>query len=282
MKKNHPILRRFLSQKRAVFCLSFLCIELILVLLLPLLLGQDPNATDKTAGFWAAPSASHLLGTDSAGRDLLARLLCGGRVSLLVGGASAALSALLGIPLGLLAGYKGKKWEYGIMRLCDTFQSFPSLILVLCLVSLLGPSVWNLILVIGGLGWASICRLVYGNTLSVKKQDYVAASRVLGAGDAAILLRTILPNVIAPVWAALPVKVGRAILWESSLSFLGVGLRTPQSSWGNLMQNAMELPTLTGRPWAWLPPGLCIVFTVFSLLLLSEGLRRAMNPKGTH
>ena len=192
----------------------------------------------------------------------------------------AILGTFLGVPLGLLAGYKGGKWEYWIMRACDTFQSFPSLILVLCLVSLLGPSVWNIILVQGVLGWSSVARLVYGSTLSVKKKEYVEASRALGATDRAILFRTILPNVIAPVWAAFPMKVGRAILSESSLSFLGVGLRTPQASWGNLMQNALELITLTTRPWAWIPPGLCIVVPVLALLLVGEGLRKALNPRG--
>ena len=279
-KRTSPVVQRFLADKLATACLVFLGVEIILLLILPLILGQDPNLTDKSAGFWAAPSSAHLLGTDDVGRDILARLLYGGQISLLVGYLSAILGTLLGVPLGLLAGYKGGKWEYWIMRACDTFQSFPSLILVLCLVSLLGPSVWNIILVQGVLGWSSVARLVYGSTLSVKKKEYVEASRALGATDKAILFRTILPNVIAPVWAAFPMKVGRAILSESSLSFLGVGLRTPQASWGNLMQNALELITLTTRPWAWIPPGLCIVVTVLALLLVGEGLRKALNPRG--
>ncbi len=282
MKKgNHPVLRRFLEDKKAAISLGFLIVEILLLLILPLLVGQDPNLTDKTAGFWAPPSDAHLLGTDDVGRDILARLLYGGQISLLVGYLSAVLGILLGVPLGLLAGYKGGKWEYWIMRACDTFQAFPSMILVLCLVSLLGPSVWNIILVQGVLGWSSVARLVYGSTLSVKEKEYVEASRALGATDRAILFRTILPNVIAPVWAAFPMKVGRAILSESSLSFLGVGLRTPQASWGNLMQNALELITLTTRPWAWIPPGLCIVVTVLALLLVGEGLRKALNPRGS-
>lgn len=278
-RKHHPILQRFKQDKAAKACLIFLCVEILLLLLLSQLWGQDPNVTDKAAGFWASPSAQHLLGTDDVGRDIFARLLYGGQISLLVGYSTAILSTLLGVPLGLLAGYKGGKWEYWIMRACDTFQSFPSIILVLCLVSLLGPSVWNIILVMGVLGWSSVARLVYGSTLSVKEKEYVEASRALGASDAAILFRTILPNVIAPVWATLPMKVVRAILWESSLSFLGVGLRTPQASWGNLMQNALELVTLTTRPWVWIPPGLCIVVTVFALLLVGEGIRKAMNPR---
>lgn len=279
MRRSYAVWRAFWSDRRAAVAAVFLLVEIALVLFLPLFLGQDPNLTDRSAGFWAAPSAQHWLGTDDVGRDLFARLLYGGRTSLLVGFASAALGVVLGVPLGLLAGYKGGAWEYWIMRACDTFQSFPSIILVLAMVSLLGPSVWNIIWVIGGLGWASVARLVYSGTLSTKQTGYVEASRALGATDRAILFRTILPNVIAPVWAALPLKVVRAILSESSLSFLGVGLRTPQASWGNLTQNAMELVTLTTRPWVWIPPGLCIVGTALALLLVGEGLRKALNPR---
>ena len=279
MSRQRTVLRDFWAWRPGAAASVFLCVEIVAVLLLPLVLGQDPNLTDRTAGFWAAPSPQHWLGTDEVGRDLLARLLDGGRTSLLVGFAAAALGVVLGVPLGLLAGYKGGRWEYWIMRACDTFQSFPSIILVLAIVNLVGASVWNIILVIGGLGWASVARLVYSGTLSAKRMEYVEASRALGAGDGAILFRTILPNVAAPVLASLPLKVVRAILSESSLSFLGVGLRTPQASWGNLVQSAMELVNLTTRPWAWLPAGLCIVSTALSLLLVGEGLRRALNPR---
>lgn len=240
---------RFRSDRRAVACLLILCAELLAVLLLPPLLGLEPNASDLGAGFWAPPSAAHPLGTDDVGRDLLARLLCGGRVSLLIGLCSAALSALVGIPLGLLAGYRRGAWEFCLMRLADVFQSFPSIVLVLCLVSLVGPSALNLVLVLGLLGWTGIARLVYGNTLSVREKEYVLAARALGGRTGRILRSNVLPNVIAPVWCALPLRAGRAILSESSLSFLGVGIRTPQASWGNLIQYAASLPVLTGRPW---------------------------------
>ena len=221
---------RFRSDRRAVACLLILCAELLAVLLLPPLLGLEPNASDLGAGFWAPPSAAHPLGTDDVGRDLLARLLCGGRVSLLIGLCSAALSALVGIPLGLLAGYRRGAWEFCLMRLADVFQSFPSIVLVLCLVSLVGPSALNLVLVLGLLGWTGIARLVYGNTLSVREKEYVLAARALGGRTGRILRSNVLPNVIAPVWCALPLRAGRAILSESSLSFLGVGIRTPQAS----------------------------------------------------
>lgn len=228
---------RFRSDRRAVACLLILCAELLAVLLLPPLLGLEPNASDLGAGFWAPPSAAHPLGTDDVGRDLLARLLCGGRVSLLIGLCSAALSALVGIPLGLLAGYRRGAWEFCLMRLADVFQSFPSIVLVLCLVSLVGPSALNLVLVLGLLGWTGIARLVYGNTLSVREKEYVLAARALGGRTGRILRSNVLP------------------------------------------QDAASLPVLTGRPWVWVPPGLCIILTVLCLQGIGDGLRDALDPR---
>lgn len=270
---------RLREDRRAMAGLGLLAAELLLVLLLPPLLGLEPNVTDRAAGFWAAPSGAHWLGTDEVGRDVLARLICGGRVSLLVGFASAALSLLIGVPLGLLAGYRRGKWEFWIMRCADVFQSFPSIVLILCLVTLVGPSVVNIILVIGLMGWVSIARLVYGNTLSIREKEYILAVRALGAPTRTILRRNVLPNAVAPVWAALAQRVGRAILSESSLSFLGVGIRTPQASWGNLIQYATGLATFTGRPWVWIPPGVCIVLTVLALQWVGDGLRDALDPR---
>ncbi len=271
--------RRLRSDRRAVVCMVILALEILGVLLLPPLLGLEPDVTDRAAGFWAAPSAEHWLGTDDVGRDVLARLICGGRISLLVGFASAAINLAVGVPLGLLAGYRRGAWEFWIMRLADVFQSFPSIVLILCLVTLVGASVLNLVLVIGLLGWPGIARLVYGNVLSVREKEYILAVRALGARTGTILTRNVLPNVVAPVWAALGQRVGRAILSESSLSFLGVGIRAPQASWGNLMQSATSLAVLTGRPWVWLPPGILIILTVVCLQSLGDALRDAMDPR---
>ena len=270
---------RLRSDRRAVACMVILAMEVLGVLLLPPLLGLEPDVTDRTAGFWAAPSTAHWLGTDDVGRDVLSRLICGGRISLLVGFASAAINLAVGVPLGLLAGYRRGKWEFWIMRLADVFQSFPSIVLILCLVTLVGASVLNLVLVIGLLGWPGIARLVYGNVLSVREKEYILAVRALGARTETILARNVLPNVVAPVWAALGQRVGRAILSESSLSFLGVGIRAPQASWGNLMQSATSLAVLTGRPWVWLPPGILIILTVVCLQILGNALRDAMDPR---
>lgn len=277
--KSCEIWRSLKKDRRAMLGLGFLAFELLAVLLLPLLMGLEPNVTDRASGFWAGPSMAHWLGTDDVGRDVFARLLHGGRVSLLVGFASAGLSVALGVPLGLLAGYRRGKWEFWIMRLADVLQSFPSIVLILCLVTVLGPSVLHIILVIGVLGWPVIGRMVYGNTISVREKEYILAVRALGASTATILRRNVLPNAIAPVWAAIAQRVGRAILSESSLSFLGVGIRTPQASWGNLIQHATNLAVFTSRPWVWLPPGLLIVLTVLATQMVGDGLRDVLDPK---
>lgn len=265
--------------RKMLVCLAVLGIELLCVLLLPPLLGLEPNATDQAAGFEAHPSREHWLGTDDVGRDVFSRLVCGGRVSLLVGGCSAAISLFLGVFLGLLAGYRRGGWEFWIMRCADVFQSFPSLVLILCLVTLLGASMSNLILVIGFLGWPSIARLVYGNTVAVREKEYILAVRALGARTGTILWRNVLPNTISPIWAALGQRVGRAILSESSLSFLGMGIRPPQASWGNMIQQASQLSVLTRQPWIWLPPGILIILTVVCLQVVGDGLRDALDPK---
>ena len=279
MSEAGRVLSRLRRDRRAMACLGVLALEVLAVLLLPPLLGLEPTLTDRAAGFWAPPSPEHWLGTDDVGRDLFARLICGGRVSLLVGFAAAALSVGAGVPLGLAAGYHRGAWEFWIMRCADVFQSFPTLVLVLCLVALTGASVGNLILVIGLLGWPSIARLVYGNTLAVREKEYILAVRALGGGPWTILTRNVLPNAVAPVWAALAQRVGRAILSESSLSFLGAGIRPPRASWGNLMQYASSLTVLTARPWVWLPPGLLIVLTVVCLQVVGDGLRDALDPR---
>lgn len=268
------------SKYHAGVAALFFLLALVLVLLFtPFFYQVDPDVTDRQAGFWAEPSTAHPLGTDDAGRDILARLIHGGRVSLLIGFSAALLSVFIGVSLGLLAGYRRGIWEYWIMRLVDVMQSFPSIILILCLVALVGPSKWNIVLVIGGLGWMPITRLIYGNTLAIAQQDYILAVRAMGAGPGHVLLRNILPNAMAPVWSVLPMRVGRAIVSESSLSFLGAGVRVPEASWGNMLGKAMELFTLTQRPWMWVPPALCIIATVLALQIIGDNLRKALNPR---
>lgn len=270
---------KFRHNKRAMFGVVVVLIVALTVLILPLVMDLDPFTTDAEAGFNTPPSAQHILGTDDVGRDLFARLLYGGRISLLVGIASTCVSVLIGVPLGLVAGYYRGIWETIIMRAADIFMSFPSMILILVLVAVFGPSIFNVTVVIGVLGWTSIAKLIYGNTLSLREKEYIEAARAMGMKNRKIIFTEILPNAIAPVWVTIAFRVSSGILTESSLSFLGLGVQTPQASWGNIIFAAQNLLVLTARPWVWIPPGICIILVVVGFNFIGEGVRDALDPK---
>lgn len=270
---------KFRHNKRAMFGVIVVLIVALTVLILPLVMDLDPFTTDAEAGFNTPPSAQHILGTDDVGRDLFARLLYGGRISLLVGIASTCVSVLIGVPLGLIAGYYRGIWETIIMRAADIFMSFPSMILILVLVAVFGPSIFNVTVVIGVLGWTSIAKLIYGNTLSLREKEYIEAARAMGMKNRKIIFTEILPNAIAPVWVTIAFRVSSGILTESSLSFLGLGVQTPQASWGNIIFAAQNLLVLTARPWVWIPPGICIILVVVGFNFIGEGVRDALDPK---
>lgn len=272
-------MKKFTHNKKAMFGLIIVLFLVLAVLLVPVWMKLDPYTTDRAAGFNQAPSGIHLLGTDDVGRDLFARLLYGGRISLLVGILSTVISVLLGIPLGLIAGYYRGTAESVIMRTADAFMSFPSMVLILVLVAVLGPSVVTVTVVIGVLGWTAIAKLIYGNVLSIRESEYIQAARAVGMKRSVILFTEVLPNAIPPVWANISFRVAGAILTESSLSFLGMGVQTPQASWGNIIYAAQNLLVLTVRPWVWLPPGICIIAVVVGFNFIGEGVRDALDPK---
>lgn len=278
-KVKSQVWDKFRHNKRAMFGVVVVLIVALAVLILPLVMDLDPFTTDAEAGFNTPPSAQHILGTDDVGRDLFARLLYGGRISLLVGIASTCVSVLIGVPLGLVAGYYRGIWETIIMRAADIFMSFPSMILILVLVAVFGPSIFNVTVVIGVLGWTSIAKLIYGNTLSLREKEYIEAARAMGMKNRKIIFTEILPNAIAPVWVTIAFRVSSGILTESSLSFLGLGVQTPQASWGNIIFAAQNLLVLTARPWVWIPPGICIILVVVGFNFIGEGVRDALDPK---
>ncbi len=277
-QKRKGFLYRFSHSKMAMIGLIILVIEVLVFFVGPSLYPIDPNLAGA-GGFNAAPDSEHLLGTDTLGRDCLARLLYGGRTSLLIGFSAMAITVVLGSVLGLIAGYFRGACEAIIMRLADIFMSFPTTILALVLVAVVGPSMLTVIGVIGVLGWPGIAKLLYGNVISTRNQEYVEASRIMGMKNFRIIMRDILPNSITPLLMAMPFRMSQAILTESSLSFLGAGIQAPQASWGNIIYAAQNLTVLTLRPWIWIPPGLCIIVTVVAINLLGEGLRAAMDPK---
>ena len=281
MKKilSNKSLKRCLHNKKAMLGLFIVLFLVLAVTLLPVFMDLDPYTTDKAAGFNKGPSAGHLFGTDDVGRDLFARLLYGGRISLFVGITSTIISVLVGIPLGLVAGYFRGAAESIIMRTADAFMSFPSMVLILVLVAVFGPSILTVTVVIGVLGWTAIAKLIYGNVLSIREQEYIQAAKTAGIPTVKILFSEVLPNAIPPVWANISFRVAGAILTESSLSFLGMGVQTPQASWGNIIFAAQNLLVLTARPWVWLPPGICIILVVIGFNFIGEGVRSALDPK---
>lgn len=272
-------LRRFRRHKLAMVSLAVLLLEILAVLLLPWLMQLDPYSMDVMAGFAVAPCEGHILGTDSLARDVFARLLYGGRTSLYVGIVSTLVSAVIGVPLGLIAGYYRGWVESVIMRLSEIFLSVPSFILILVLVSLIGPSVNSVMLVIGIMGWPRFSKILYGSVLSVRERDFIEAARASGTKNNTILWRYILPNSFSPVLVSFTFGVASAILQESSLSFLGMGVQPPAASWGNILYEAQSLTILSQKPWMWVPAGLLLMVTVLSINFFGDGLRDALDPK---
>jgi len=270
--------QRFMHHKLAVFALIFLFVEIFSVIFLPKLLNLDPYSLDCMA-FGAAPSAKHILGTDDIGRDLFARLVYGGRVSLTVGICSAMVSFIVGVPLGLLAGYFRGVLEIIVMRLADIFMSFPSMILILVLASVLGQSITTITVVIGVLGWPVFARLIYSSTLSIREKDYVESAKAIGTKNNKIITIYVLPNALTPVIIAFTFRTAQAIITESALSFLGLGIQPPSASWGNILYYAQSISVLANKPWMWLPAGLILILTVLCINFLGDGIRDALDTK---
>lgn len=279
-KKNssyfHDAVERFMHHKLAVVGLAVVAVEILLLVILPVIMNLEPNAVTPAVNM--APDKTHLLGTDTYGRDTFARLIYGGRTSLKIGFFSVLVQAAIGIPLGIIAGYYRKAAEVIIMRLADMFQSIPSMCLNIVLVSVLSPSAETLILVIGVMGWPSFVRLLYAKVLSVREKEYVEAARTTGTGNLGIMLKYILPNSISPALVAFTFGIPSAILTESALSFLGLGIQIPEASWGNMLNAAQSVAIISTKPWLWIPAGMCI-FILISVNLFGDGLRDALDPK---
>lgn len=277
--KQNGVWKRFRASPSAMAGLIFLIAEALVVLLVPIIFRMDPVTTYVQDGFNAPPSMLHPLGTDSAARDLLARTLYGGRVSFLVGLTSPLLSVAIGLPLGLIAGYYRGAAETVIMRASDMFMAFPPILLTLIMVSIIGPSLVTVILVIGGTGWTGIAKIVYGNVLSIREKEYIDSAVSIGRTDADILIHEILPSSLSPVFVSLSFRAGGAILQESGLSFLGAGIRPPEASWGGIIAAAQDLSILMLKPWIWAPSAILITLTMIAFNFVGEGLRDAFDPR---
>jgi len=272
--------RRFMKHRLALISLAFIVLIVLMAILAPVISPADPNAVDLSS-LRQPPSGDHWLGTDSSGRDVLSRIIYGARVSLTVGIAAALSAAGLGTFLGLVAGFT-KGWvDTVIMRIVDVFLSFPSLIVILLLVAILGPSVITIVLVIAFFEWPTACRIVRQMTLALREHDYVLAARAGGSSNFRIMRRHILAGVVSPLTVVATLLSASAILLEAALSFLGLGVRPPQASWGGMLNEAQSITVLEGMPWLWLPPGIAIAATVLAINFIGDGLRDAFDPRQT-
>jgi peptide/nickel transport system permease protein len=248
----------------------------VLALLAPIIAPMDPNRYDVKK-ILDAPSGLHPLGTDQLGRDVLSRMLYGARVSLAVGFVSVGIATAIGIALGSLAGYHGGMTDALVMRLVDLMLVFPRFFLLLAVLGFLRPSIWTIMAVIGLTGWMSVARLVRAEFLSLREREFVLWSQSIGASAFRIIWRHILPNAIAPVLVAITLGVPAAILAESGLSFLGLGVQPPHATWGNILSEGKDAIEIGW--WLSVYPGVAILVTVLSYNLLGEGIRDALDPR---
>lgn len=254
----------------------FLSLVLIATIFASVITRYDPNAITGV-GALAPPQSEHILGTDSIGRDVFARVLYGGRVSLMIAIPSVALALAFGMLLGVPAGYFSGRIDQVIMRLLDVLFAFPGILLAMVIVAILGPSIRNLILTIGILYTARMARIIRAPILSVKAQDYVEAAQAIGAHDLRIVARHVVPNASSPVIVEVTLALGQVILTETALSFLGLGPPPPDASWGAMLSQSRQFMAFAS--WTVLAPGFAIVVTVASFLLLGHGLRRMLDPR---
>ena len=247
-----------------------------LAILAPWIAPWDPNRPDIRK-ILDSPSKTHPLGTDQLGRDVLSRMLYGARVSLAVGFVSVGIATLIGIALGAAAGYHGGTIDAMVMRLVDLMLVFPRFFLLLAVLAFLRPSIWTIMVVIGLTGWMSVARLVRAEFLSLREREFVLWSQSIGAGAFRIIWRHILPNAMGPVLVAMTLGIPAAILTESGLSFLGLGVQPPHASWGNILNEGKDAIEIGW--WLSAYPGFAILVTVLSYNLLGEGIRDALDPR---
>lgn len=268
---------RRLARSRSALAggLLFTLIALI-VMLAPALSPYSPIKTNQRMPL-EAPSAAHLMGTDRFGRDIFARVLWGGRLSLSVGVVAVGIAAFSGVTFGLIAGYYGRRVDAVIMRAVDLLLAFPSILLALAIIATLGSSLVNLMIAVGVAGIPDYVRITRGAVLTLREREFVLSARVVGCRDYAIIFRHILPNVLAPVTVLATLGVASAIITGSALSFLGLGIRPPAPEWGNMLADGREF--LEAAWWVAFFPGLAIMLAVLSINLLGDGLRDVLDPR---
>ncbi len=266
----------FYKNKLALAGCGIVILLFAVSLLAPLIAPYDPGAIDLK-NVLASPTWEHWFGTDQLGRDVLSRMIWGARISLKVGFVATGLAILIGTLLGAVAGYYGGWIDAAIMRFVDVMLCFPTFFLILAVIAFLEPSIWNIMIVIGLTGWMGVTRLVRADFISLRERDFVRAARAIGAGDGRIIFLHILPNAMASILVAATLGIAGAILTESALSFLGIGVQPPTPSWGNILTAGKDNIDIAW--WLSLYPGLAILITVVGYNLLGEGIRDASDPR---
>ncbi|CCC58086.1 MULTISPECIES: oligopeptide ABC transporter permease [Caloramator] len=295
-KKFQIFWRRFRKNKMAVIGLTILIILYSLAIFAPFIAPYDPAGTADDIMYVDGPPTfrsyvgynvngeevvfkPNFFGRDELGRDVFSRCIYAGRISLTVGFVSVSIYVLIGTVWGAIAGYYGGKVDNIMMRIVDAIMSIPTMMLLITVMAIFKPNLYNVMIVIGLTGWTGIARYVRAEFLSLKKRDFVEAARCIGASNTAIIFRHILPNAIAPVIVAATMGLASAILTESTLSFFGLGVQPPTPSWGNMLTNAQELETMVSAPWKAFWPGLFIFLSVLSFNFVGDGLRDALDPR---
>jgi peptide/nickel transport system permease protein len=275
--ERYPALRRFLRHRVALLGLGVVLFMTLASFVGPWLIPFNDTDTDIRARLTEPFAGPHLLGTDPLGRDILARLMYAGRISLSIGFAATALSVVVGVLVGLVAGFYRGAIGAVLMRFVDAMLCFPTIFLLLAVAALIEPSVTSIVVLIAVASWMEVARVVEGQIRSLRERDFALAAESLGASDSRIMFRELLPNAVAPIVVAATLNIAHAILAESYISFLGFGIQPPTPSWGNMLENAQSY--LTNAPWLAIVPGLAITLTVTSFNFIGDGLRDALDAK---
>ncbi len=276
MKLLRVIRKRFSRNRLSLIGVVVVLILISVALFAPFIAPYDPTTID-VYNVLSPPGTTHLLGTDDLGRDLFSRIIWGSRVSLKVGFVAVGIAIMIGIVIGSMAGFYGGKVDAVLMRFVDIMLAFPTFFLILAVIAILEPSIFTIMAVIGVTGWMDVARLVRAEFLTLRERDFVDAARAIGVSNTRLIFRHILPNALSPVLVSATFGVAGAILTESGLSFLGLGVQPPDPSWGNILTSGKD--NIEVAWWLSLYPGLAILITVLSYNLVGEGLRDALDPR---
>lgn len=275
--KQNTAFRRFVNHKLAMFGLAVIIFLILACAFGPYFIPYSDTQTNILARFTPPFNEAHWFGTDQLGRDMLARLLMAGRISLAVGFGAMLIAMAIGVTIGVVAGYLGGRFGALLMRIVDAVLCFPTIFLLLALAAFIKPDVITIIFLLAATGWMEVARIVEAQIKSLKERDFAVASLALGAGNLRIMFRELLPNALAPIVVAATLSVAQAILMESYISFLGYGIQPPVPSWGNMLGGAQSY--LRGGPWLAIFPGLMITLSVTSINFIGDGLRDAFDPR---